>query len=99
MDKINANRIKRRSAVTPVCKKLVSFDYKTVGTTSVTFQYQECGGLINTVTFPLSPTGGSFDTYLVADSPTGEFCLKEGTLVRIAGLLAINTFVYEDCDL
>lgn len=99
MDKIAVYKTKRRGSVIPACKKLVSFDYKTTGATSVTFQYKECGGITNTVTYPLTPTGGSFDTYIVADSPLGEFCLEEGTLVRISGLLVINTFVYADCDL
>ena len=90
-------KMKRRGGISVPCKSFISFDYKTVGSSSVTFQYKECGGLINTATYSLTPTSGAFVTYVISDSPTGEFCFEEGTLVRISGLANINTLVFGDC--
>lgn len=95
MDKINANRTKRRNTTpAPACKTLLTFDYKTPTGGSVTFQYKECGGIVNTHTYSLPPsddfsTFDAFDVY--------EICFEEGTLVRISGLPNVNNFTYGDC--
>jgi hypothetical protein len=96
MDKINANKIKRRGT-TPgaTCKSFLTFDFKTAGATTVTFQYKECGGIVNTVTYSL-PISVDFSTFDISDFYT-PFCFEEGTLVRIGGLSNVNNFTYGEC--
>jgi len=96
MDKINANRTKRR-ATTPgeTCKTFLTFDYKAPVGGSVTFQYKECGGIVNTATYTLPPSAG-FSTFDIADLYE-VFCFEEGTLVRIGGAANVNNFTYGTC--
>lgn len=95
MDKIAVYKTKRRGGAIATCKTFVSFDYKTVATTTVTFQYKECGGIVNTATYSL-PISLDFSTFTIAELYT-EFCFEEGTLIRISGLANVNNFVYGVC--
>jgi len=94
MDKIEVYKTKRRGSATPACQTLLTFDYKTPTGGSVTFQYKECGGIVNTATYELPPsedfsTFDAFDLY--------EICFEVGTLVRIAGLPNVTNFTYGTC--
>ena len=95
MDKIAVYKTKRRNGAVATCKTFLTFNYKTTASTTVTFQYKECGGIINTVTYPL-PISIDFSTYVISEY-LEPVCFEEGTLVRISGLSNINTFTYGTC--
>lgn len=92
MDKIAVYKIKRRGRAVSTCKSWISFDYK--GSGSVTFQYKECGGILNTVTYSLASSGGVFVTVEFSQ----PICIEEGTLVRISGLINVRNFVFGECE-
>lgn len=96
MDKIAVFKTKRRGATPHTCKTFLTFDYKTSVETTVTFQYKECGGIINTATYSL-PISADFSTFDISDLYT-PFCFEEGTLVRISGLANVNNFTYGTCE-
>lgn len=95
MDKIAVYKMKRRGAVTPTCKTFLTFDYKTPTGGSVTFQYKECGGIVNTATYELPPSE-VYSTFEIGNLYE-IFCFEEGTLVRISGLPNVNSFTYGTC--